>query len=133
MSLEKAVRAILIADSTTNGLVSSRIYPQRRPQGTALPAIIYSNIFDHENESIQTQSGLRRARMSVELLSSTYSGVKTLRDAVESALINYTGTIGGATIKSSRLESSVDIDEDLNPASEFGTYRIIMDFIFWYE
>ena len=133
MSLEKAVRAILIADGTTNGLVSSRIYPQRRPQGTALPAIIYSNIFDHENESIQTQSGLRRARMSVELLSSTYSGVKTLRDAVESALINYTGTISGATIKSSRLESSVDIDEDLNPASEFGTYRVIMDFIIWYE
>lgn len=133
MSLEKAVRAILIADSTTNGLVSSRIYPQRRPQGTALPAIIYSNIFDHENESIQTQSGLRRARMSVELLSNTYGGVKTLRDAVESALINYTGTISGATIKSSRLESSVDIDEDLNPASEFGTYRVIMDFIIWYE
>ena len=133
MSLEKAVRAILIADSTTNGLVSSRIYPQRRPQGTALPAIIYSNIFDHENESIQTQSGLRRARMSVELLSSTYGGVKTLRDAVESALINYTGTISGATIKSSRLESSVDIDEELNPASEFGSYRVIMDFIIWYE
>ena len=133
MSLEKAVRAILIADGTTNGLVSSRIYPQRRPQGTALPAIIYSNIFDHETESIQTQSGLRRARMSVELLSSTYGGVKTLRDAVESALINYTGTISGATIKSSRLESSVDIDEDLNPASEFGTYRVIMDFIIWYE
>ena len=133
MSLEKAVRAILIADGTTNGLVSSRIYPQRRPQGTALPAIIYSNIFDHETESLQTQSGLRRARMSVEVLATTYSGVKSLRNAVESALINYTGTTSGATIKSLRLESSVDQDEDLNPASEFGAYRVILDFIIWYE
>tara|TARA_R100000995_G_scaffold17540_1_gene6965 strand:+ start:3000 stop:3401 length:402 start_codon:yes stop_codon:yes gene_type:complete len=133
MSLEKAVRAILIADGTTNGLVSSRIYPQRRPQGTALPAIIYSNIFDHETESLQTQSGLRRARMSVEVLATTYSGVKSLRNAVESALINYTGTTSGATIKSLRLESSVDQDEDLNPGSEFGAYRIILDFIIWYE
>tara|TARA_R100000655_G_scaffold99311_1_gene143115 strand:+ start:892 stop:1293 length:402 start_codon:yes stop_codon:yes gene_type:complete len=133
MSLEKAVRAILIADVTTNGLVSTRIYPQRRPQSTALPAIIYSNIFDHETESLQTQSGLRRARMSVEVLATTYSGVKSLRNAVESALINYTGTTSGATIKSVRLESSVDQDEDLNPASEFGAYRVILDFIIWYE
>ena len=133
MSLEKAVRAILIADGTTTGLVSSRIYPQRRPQGTSLPAIVYTNVFSHENEALATQSGIRRARLSVEVLSGTYGGNKTLRDAVEAALINYTGTESGATIKSLRLESSVDIDEELNPASELGTFRTIMDFIIWYE
>lgn len=133
MSLEKAVRAILIADSTTTGLVASRIYPQRRPMGTTLPAIVYQNVFTHENESLETQSGIRRTRMSVEVMSATYGGNKTLRNAVEAALINYTGTISGATINSLRLESSVDIDEINTPASEFGTFRTIMDFIIWYE
>ena len=133
MSLEKAVRAILIADGTTTGLVASRIYPQRRPMGTALPAIVYMNVFSHENEALESQSGIRRARMSIEVMSATYGGNKTLRDAVEAALINYTGTISGATINSVRLESSVDIDEINTPASEFGTFRTIMDFIIWYE
>ena len=133
MSLEKAVRAILIADGTTNGLVSSRIYPQRRPMGSALPAIVYMNVFAHENESLYSQSGIRRARMSIDVMSATYGGNKTLRDAVEAALINYSGTISGATIKSLRLESSIDIDEINTPASEFGTFRTVMDFIIWYE
>ena len=133
MSLEKAVRAALIADSTVLGLVASRVYPQRRPQGSALPAIVYQNVFSHQVESLQTQAGIRRTRFAVEVIDKTYGDTKTLRDAVETALVNYTGTLQGETIHSLRLESAVDIDESNEPASQFGAFRTIMDFVIWHE
>ena len=82
MSLEKAVRSILIADGTVTGLVSSRVYPQRRPQGTAVPAIVYQNIFEETNEALATQGGIKRTRLSVEVFDKTYGATKTLRNAV---------------------------------------------------
>ena len=133
MSLEKAVRSILIADGTVTGLVSSRVYPQRRPQGTAVPAIVYQNIFEETNEALATQGGIKRTRLSVEVFDKTYGATKTLRNAVESALINYTGTTEGETIDSLRLESAVDLDELNEPASDFGYFRTILDFVIWHQ
>ena len=133
MSLEKAVRSILIADGTVTGLVSSRVYPQRRPQGTAVPAIVYQNIFEETNEALSTQGWIKRTRLSVEVFDKTYGATKTLRNAVESALINYTGTTEGETIDSLRLESAVDLDELNEPASDFGYFRTILDFVIWHQ
>jgi len=133
MSLEKAIRAVLIADGTTNLLVGARIYPHRRPKGSTLPAIVYQNVYSKMNESIADQSGNRRTRLSIDLLASSYSDVKALRTVVESALVNYTGTIESETIHSLRLESAVDIDETDTPGSQFSAFRTILDFIIWHN
>jgi len=133
MSLEKAVRSILTDDSTVSGLVSSRVYPQRRPQGTTVPAIVYQNVFQETNEALATQGGIKRTRLSVEVFDKTYGGTKTLRNAVESALINYTGTTQGETIDSLRLESSIDLEEENVPAGDFGYFRTILDFVIWHQ
>ena len=133
MSLEKAMRSILINDTDVSALVSSRVYPQRRPTGTVLPAIVYQVVTQEISQALEGQSGIRRSRMGIEVLDDTYGDTKTLRNAVEVALIGYTGTVEGEIIRSTRLESTVDIDEVSNPGSEFGTYRIVMDFIIWHE
>ena len=133
MSLEKAVREVLTDDATVSGLVSTRVYPQRRPTGTALPAIVYQNVFTHESEALDTQSGVRRTRMSIDVMDDTYGDTKTLRNAVETALVNYTGTLQSETIHSIRLESAVDLDLDRDPAGEFGAFRTVMDFVIWHE
>jgi len=133
MSLEKAVRAVLLANGTVAGLVSTRVYPQRRPMGTAVPAVIYQTVFQETNQALATQAGLKRSRISVECIDNTYGDTKTLRDAVQTALINYSGTTSGETIHSLRLESAVDMDEVNEPAGEFGFFRTILDFIIWHE
>ena len=134
MSLEKGIRSILIADVTVSGLVSSRVYPQRRPQGTILPALTYRTVFQEITEALAEQTGLRRSRVSIDCADSTYGGNKTLRDAVTSALIDYNATISGEIIDSVRLEAAVDIDEDLEPASgSVGVFRTILDFIIYHQ
>jgi len=134
MSLEKGLRAILIADETVNGLVASRIYPQRRPTGSSLPAITYQTVFQEITEALAEQAGLRRSRVSFECTDDTYGDTKTLRNAVTAALIDYNGTISGEIIDSIRLEAAVDIDEDLEPASgSVGVFRTILDFIVFHQ
>ena len=134
MSLEKGIRAILIADGTVNGLVSSRIFPQRRPTGTTLPALTYQTVYQEITEALATQTGLRRSRVSIECTDNTYGDTKTLRNAVTSALIDYSGTTSGEIIDSVRLEAAVDIDEDLEPASgSVGVFRTILDFIVFHQ
>lgn len=133
MSLEKAIRSVLINDAPITALLSARVYPQRRPTKTALPAIVYQMVFQSINQALEAQSGIRRSRMSIEVMDDTYGDTKILRAAVEAALIDYSGTVEDEIIHSTRLESSVDIDEANDPASQFGTYRTIMDFIIWHE
>lgn len=134
MSLEKGIRAILIADGTVNGLVSSRIFPQRRPTGTTLPALTYQTVYQEITEALAAQTGLRRSRVSIECTDNTYGDTKTLRNAVTSALIDYSGTTSGEIIDSVRLEAAVDIDEDLEPASgSVGVFRTILDFIVFHQ
>lgn len=132
MSLEKAIRNVLINNAPVAALVSARVYPQRRPQGTILPVIVYQTVFQEINQALEAQAGILRSRMSVDVMDSTYGDNKILRNAVQTALINYTGTVEGEIIHSTRLESTVDIDEVNNPGSEFGTFRTIMDFIIWH-
>tara|TARA_R110002020_G_scaffold273792_1_gene488959 strand:+ start:7024 stop:7434 length:411 start_codon:yes stop_codon:yes gene_type:complete len=134
MSLEKGLRAILIADGTVNGLVASRIYPQRRPTGSSLPALTYQTVYQEITEALAEQAGLRRSRVSVECTDDTYGDTKTLRNAVTAALVDYNGTISGEIIDSIRLEAAVDLDEDLEPASgSVGVFRTILDFIVFHQ
>lgn len=134
MSLEKGLRAILIADGTVNGLVASRIYPQRRPTGSSLPALTYQTVYQEITEALAEQAGLRRSRVSIECTDDTYGDTKTLRNAVTAALIDYNGTICGEIIDSVRLEAAVDLDEDLEPASgSVGVFRTILDFIVFHQ
>ena len=133
MSLEKAVRSVLIDDATVAALVSARVYPQRRPMGTSVPALIYQNVHGATNQALATQGGIQRTRLAIECIDSTYGGTKTLQSAVEGALINYTGTLEGETINSLRLESAVEIDETNEPGGEFGFFRIILDFVIWHQ
>lgn len=133
MSLEKAIRSVLINDATVASLVSTRVYPQRRPMGTSVPAVVYQTVFQETNQALETQAGIQRSRISIDCIDNTYGDTKTLRNAIQGALINYSGTLEGETIHSVRLESAVDIDEQNEPAGEFGFFRTILDFVIWHQ
>jgi len=132
MSVEKATRSILTGDGTVSGLVSTRVYPIKRPQGTALPAVTYELAAETMTDALEDQGALKRARVSVQSMAATYGGVKALAAAVRSALVNYTGTTQGAAIDSYREETLNDLSEDRNPGSDEGTYRIVADYVIWY-
>ena len=126
--METAVRAILAADGTVSGLVSSRIYPMKLPQGPTMPAITYSRVSGPRVQELSGPSGLAFPRVQVDSWASTYAGVKALADAVRKALDGYRDTIASIRIGGVIMDGEVDIYE---PGVE--EYRVTQDYIVWHD
>ena len=126
--MEAAVRAILIADETVLGLVSSRIYPMKLPQGPTMPAITYSRISGPRIETMAGPSGMAFPRVQVDSWASTYAGVKALADAVRKALDGYRGTIVSIRVGGIIMDGELDLYE---PGVE--EYRVTQDYIVWHD
>ena len=126
--METAVRAILAADGTVSGLVSSRIYPMKLPQGPTMPAITYSRVSGPRVETITGPSGLAHPRVQVDSWASTYAGVKALATAVRKALDGYRGTIASVRVGGIIMDGELDLYE---PGVE--EYRVTQDYVVWHD
>jgi hypothetical protein len=84
-SIDAALRAKLVATSGVTTLVSTRIYPDELPQGSALPAIRYSLISDVPDRHVP---GFREARVQVSVYDDdpTPTDANTVAEAVISAI-----------------------------------------------
>jgi len=126
--MEAAIYAILVADGTVSGLVSTRIYPVKLPQSPDMPAITYSRVSGPRIQTIAGPSGLAYPRVQVDSWASTYTGIKTLADAVRQALDGYSGTIASIRIGGIMMDGELDLYE---PGVE--EYRVTQDYIVWYD
>lgn len=106
---EKAIYAILAADTDVAALVATRIYPVRRVQGDALPAIVYRRISSTHIHSTQGSSGACNARIQIDCWAATYAGAKTLADKVRLALDGYHGTAGTIDVHHILIEDETDL------------------------
>ena len=105
-SIEQGVRSILVADSGVTALISTRVFPWLRQQGTPLPAVVYTLDNTEPQQSLGGYDGLTRASLTVNSIAERYGDAKALASAVLSALNGYTGTpTDGHPIKSLRSHS----------------------------
>lgn len=86
MTIEEGLVAHLLADGTVTGIVVDRVYPEVRPQDSALPAIVYTHISDDRDVDMDGPSDFVRVRMQVDCWHTSYGDVKTLAAAVRAAL-----------------------------------------------
>ena len=126
--MEAAARAILLADGTVAGLVSTRIYPGKLPQIPTLPAVTYSRVDGPRVQSLVGSSGLAHPRLQIDCWAETYAGVKTLANAVRGAIDGYSGTISGTRVGGVLIDDEQDVYE---PNVEF--YRVSQDYIVWHD
>jgi len=108
--IDEALRSLLIADGTVNGLVGSRIYPLIAPRTATLPLVIFQRISAVRDASHTSTSGagLVEATYQFAGLAPTYSAAKTLTEAVRDALDQYRGTSEGVSIDAIHAESDFD-------------------------
>jgi hypothetical protein len=107
MNISKAIRAILLADSSVAALIGVNIFPRVVPDDASVPAIAY---FRESHERVRSLSGERStadANYDVECWGTTYDEAEALGDAAHAALADYAGTISGVTFQHIRI-----IDED---------------------
>ena len=117
--------AALNTDATLAALVGTRIYPLKRPQNCALPAITYQRISAPRVTSHSGDSGLLNPRYQFNCWSESYLEARSMAERLEKLFNGKSGMFPGAQA------SFVDNDLDDSDA-EVGEFRAIVDVIFWW-
>lgn len=125
--IETAIRYILVNDTTVKA-ITTRCYPVNIPQTPTYPLILYTQISGHRDHTLRGASGHAHPRFQIEAWAETYTGAKTLADAIRIALDDYIGTASGTKIWSCLIDSERDIYEP-----EIEVYRKVQDYLIWYE
>lgn len=86
MSAESAVKTALEAAGVT-ALVSTRVYPDVRPQEDDLPAIVYYRTATQFVPTIHSSIALTRAQIAVGSYAATRAGAEAVADAAQAALL----------------------------------------------
>ena len=132
MSIETAVRRRLSDDAAVAALVSTRISPEWRREGTALPAIVYSVDSRAPVRTLTGTTSLAEFSVSIDCIAETMSGARALAVVVSDVLNDNTsyGVVDGTQIRwsSSDGEDVERMDDqegnDDGPRVVRQTYRI---------
>lgn len=131
-SLGAAIRAILRADSQIFIRVGDRIFPNRRPQKTESPAIVYRVISSYSDHSIVNASGLSVGLFEVDVYSSSYDLAVYLADRVRLALDAYRGVASGVCVHGMFRDGRTD--EAIEPvnAGDAPAWSVTQEFEIFY-
>jgi hypothetical protein len=132
LSIEAALRALMIANTDVLAIVSTRIYPNLAPQNATFPLIIFQRIASVHDSYMLSASGFVSVNIQVDAYAETYSESKELADAIRVALHGYGGNAySGAKVlnlQSCILESERDGFDNPDGGKESGVYRVIQEY-----
>jgi hypothetical protein len=130
--MEQGIIARLLTTNSIISLVSTRVYPGSRPQGSALPAIVLNRISGGPLYADDGEVGLEQARIQVDCWAATYSAAKLLARAVKASLSAFEGTVGETTFQLIELDIEQDLREGGGDAADY-PFRTALDFLVWAE
>jgi IMP cyclohydrolase len=103
---EEFVANVLLSDSAVSAIIGTKLSPEPAPQKTALPYVTYMcNGIDREY-NIVVSTGMVNMMLQLNVMTSTYEGMKDLVDAIRLALNDYPKgvfTVGADTIDLRRV------------------------------
>jgi hypothetical protein len=130
MRAEAIIKALLEAATGVTALVGSRLYALARPEGDALPAVVWSVISDMPRPPFDATPGSEpcSARLQVNCLGSSAAATKALAEQVRLACHLKSGTIAGITVIA--VLQDVAGPDSYDPLVD--TYQQAVDFIVHY-
>lgn len=121
MNIEDGLYSYLTNNAGVKAIVASRVYPLVIAQKTALPAITYQTSSLKPDRNLSGNTGRMTATVQLNAWAETYTEVKSLAEALRSALNDYSGAMGSDTIRRSGVESETDGWDE-----ETGFFRVSM-------
>lgn len=127
----EAIRSHLLADSGVAALCK-KIFPADKAHGVSAPAIVYEFAEINRDQLLQGVGSYRNCLVDFECWALKYADAHAIADAVESALIDFVGTLGTSTpsidVDHCRLERRFDIQD-----RDAELYGQAIQFFFGYE
>ena len=127
-SVETALYTLLSSNSGITNLVQKRIYPGIAPQTARVPFIVFRLISNPPIHIMGGDATLYKPRFSIFIHANEYDEVKTIRDAVQSAMRDVSGTYDTIVIQHIYYE---DENDSYDPTTD--RFYIILDYIIWHQ
>lgn len=108
----KALYSILTSNPDFAAIAGNRVYPLRVAQGVALPAVAYQKISNTPTKCKESNSGLDRFRVQINIYADKYQQQEQLGGIIRAALDNFSGTVSGEHIASITYETETDLHDD---------------------
>lgn len=132
MEIEEAFTAYLLAIPALTALISGRLYPSRRPQGALLPAVTYIDVSDEKLHTLAGQSKQESPVKQFTVYAATKPSAKAVANQIKSALVDYSGTMGGLVIQKIELKNEFSSTEENSDGTGFEN-TIDLEFEITYE
>lgn len=133
MGIEASFRAVLTGTTAVSDIISTRVYPWHAPTNATLPYVIYGNTGGGTVNRLAAATSTFHVTFQVDILDDSYADVKTLADAVRTALNGWTDTDGTPAVSSCLLTDENDEFDPPEDDSEQGVYRVIQEYSIWYS
>jgi Protein of unknown function (DUF3168) len=121
---EKGLRNLIINDSTVGPLVGDRVRPMMLPEGSTLPAMVFTVVATTPLASMDGVNALQTKRVQIDCYAANAPAAKQLAAALHNLLDGYKGTLSEGTLVMSSLPDQ-DVDSfEYDPQM----FRIACDF-----
>ncbi|MFO7537616.1 MAG: DUF3168 domain-containing protein [Chloroflexota bacterium] len=128
MTIETALRTLIVNDEDIGALIGERCYPLRIPQDVERPAIAYRRISGKRVVSHSGPSNLARPRFEFECVASRYSDLVALANGLRRLLDGRKHTVAGVEIQAGFIENEAD---DYGDVAQL--YGRRLDFFIWHR
>lgn len=134
-----AIRSILLASpSVTDELATgphgeAAVFVGATPQRAPSPRVEVHLLSTDPLKTLTNTTGLRSAVVDIDCKAYSWSDAAEVADAVESVLNDYTGVVGGVTIRASLLNDRAADVEAVDAGSDMRLYVATLDYQFQYE
>lgn len=113
----------LLANDATIG-VGSRVYPLMRPQGTALPAIVYEEYAANPADTKDGVSEVDAIRVEITVIAATYPQARSIIGAVRAKIDRYKGTVGDVVTDGIKYIDT----QDLPVSRDTDAFKVVSDY-----
>ena len=125
MSIETAINALITGDENVSAIIGTRLYPVYLPQGVLLPAIVYEQIDETDDLTLEGAAGLPDGRFKFTVYAAMHASCLDLTAALKLLLSDYSGVSADVTIEHVRILNKGDLPalnaeaEQLNRFAKF--------------
>jgi hypothetical protein len=111
MSFEVDLRSKLVNDAAVSAIVGSKVYPQFRPQGSTLPAVLLTIVYGARDKTFDGAMATQGNQVQFDCMASTKAEVTALRNAVIDA-IEAPSTVGSTEFQGGTVDLYRDSYDD---------------------
>ena len=125
MEIEEVLYSKLVADSTLNALIGTKLYPQIAPPTITKPYIVYYKVSGDTINIMSMASGVATSVFQFNIWAESYSSAKSVAKALRNKLDSYNDASASVPIQATIFlnEGDLFVDTEVEQQQYYGIHQ----------